>query len=124
MINYKPTLLAALEANTTLTGLLGVDSYGSIPIYQLVAKDGDHYPRITFFELNNTDSFYVDDAAAGSDVSFQIDIWSKGSTSAIAEQVDITMKSLNFKRGSSPDLYESDTKIFHKALRFSANLVI
>lgn len=124
MINFKSNLIQALEANTTLTGLLGVDSEGYVPIYQSVAKDDLQYPRITFFELNNRDSTYYDNTAYASDISFQIDIWSKGSTSDLAEQLDIIMKSMNFKRDHATDLYENDTKIFHKAMRYSANITI
>lgn len=124
MINLKPAVLAALEANTALSALLGLDKFGAKPIYQSVTKDGDKFPRITFFELNNLDSLYVDDAAYASEIAMQIDIWSKGSTSDIAIQVDLTMKSLSFKRESSIDLYESDTMIFHKAMRYSTNKVI
>jgi hypothetical protein len=121
VIDLKPIVGNAMSANATLTGILGLDKFGSIPIYLHVAKDGDHYPRITFFELNNIDSTYFDDTAYASDISMQIDIWSKGSTSDMADQVDLTMKSLNFKRESGIDMYESDTFIFHKAMRYTVN---
>lgn len=120
MIDMKPAVLAALEANTTLSTLLGLDKFNLIPIYQTVTKDAEKFPRITFFELSNIDNDYADDTAISSDIGLQIDVWSNGSTFAIAAQVDITMKSLNFKRMSAPDFYEDDTKIFHKAMRYEA----
>lgn len=120
MIDIKPTVYDALIANTALVSLLG----SGIRITQLVAPDATVFPRITFFELSNIDSLYLDDTAFASEIGLQIDIWSKASTSAIAAQVDISMKSLGFKRMSSQDFYESDTKIFHKALRYETNAVI
>lgn len=119
MINLKPILVAALEANETLAALLGMDRFNAKPIYQSVAKDAEKFPRITFFEMDNFDTDYADDEAYGSEVQFQIDIWSKGSTSAIAGEVDKIMKSLSFKRDSSADLYEDDTLIYHKGMRYS-----
>ncbi|MDB5053148.1 MAG: conserved phage protein [Bacilli bacterium] len=118
MIDLKPTILTALEANATLTTILGLDKFNIIPIYQTVAKDPEKYPRVTFFELSNIDPKYADDVAITSEIGYQIDVWSLGSTFEAAAQIDLTMKSLNFKRISSQDLYESDMKIFHKAMRY------
>jgi hypothetical protein len=120
MIDIKPTVYAALIANTALVALLGT----GIRITQIVAPNAELFPRITFFELTNGDSLYLDDAAFASEIGLQIDIWSKGDTSAIAIKVDITMKSLSFKRVGGADFYESDTKIYHKALRYETNAVI
>lgn len=113
MINPKPEILAALEANAALTGLLGGKR-----IYFIKAPKADEFPRITFFEIDNIGSFYADDQEQGSAVYIQIDIWSKGSTSAIAEEVDKTMKGLGYGRTSAADLYELDTLTFHKAMRY------
>jgi len=113
MINVKPEVLTALEGNSDLNTLLG-GPY----IYQLKAPEGlDKY--ITLFELTNFDSAWADDTALLAEVHLQVDVWVKeASTSAIAAEVDKTMKVLGFKRTGSADLYEEDTKIFHKALRY------
>lgn len=114
MINVKPEIVSALESNEALLSLLGGPR-----IYQIKAPDAEEFPRITFFELTNFDTAYADDQAIASEVHIQIDIWSKESTSDIAIEVDRTMKSLSYKRDSSADFYEADTKVFHKALRYS-----
>ena len=113
MINVKPEVLAALEGNTDLLALLG-----GAHIYQLKAPEGlDKY--ITLFELTNFDSAWADNTAFMAEVHVQVDVWVKAaSTSPIAAEVDKTMKYLGFKRTGSTDLYEDDTKIFHKALRY------
>jgi hypothetical protein len=127
MIDVKPSIATALMANAALITLIGTGPR----ITQTVADSTNPFPRITFFELGNTDSLYVDDAAYSSEIDIQIDIWNKivagvtfVSPSKIAIQVDLTMKSLNFKRMSTQDLYEDDTGIWHKAMRYSTNKII
>lgn len=113
MINLKPVVLQALESNQALLSLLGGKR-----IYQLVAPDAEEFPRVTFFELDNRDYSFADDTALSSEIKFQISVWSKGSTSAIAMEVDKTMKELGFQRYFATDLYEDDTKVFHKPMRY------
>lgn len=111
--DVKVTIRDALLANVTLISMLGGQR-----IYQLSAPISTEYPRITFFEVVNRDSEFADNQSIASEISMQIDVWSKGSTSSIAKQVDITMKSLGYVRTSAPDFYEDDTKVYHKAMRF------
>jgi hypothetical protein len=119
MINLKPAVLQALESNQALVSLLGGKR-----IYQLVAPNANEFPRITFFEMTNFDDQYADDSAVSSEIHMQIDVWSKGSTSAIAQEVDKTMKSIGFQRSSAIDLYENDTQVYHKAMRYKTQIMI
>jgi len=114
MIDVKPEILGTLKNNPALTTFLGGQR-----IYQLVAPNADEFPRITFFEMSNFGSQYADDTESASEILVQVDVWSKGSTSKIAPEVDRTMKQIGFKRTSTADLYEDDTKIFHKAMRYT-----
>lgn len=114
MINLKPTILEALKDNPTLTTLLAGPK-----IYFQIAPQGVNAPYVTFYELTNFDSHYADDTAIASEIHIQISIFSPASTTQITEQVDNTMKSIGFTRTSATDLYEGDTKLYHKALRFS-----
>lgn len=116
--NIKVIVRNALISNDALILLLGKDEDGSPKVYQLVAPYANDYPRITFFEVVNRDSDFADDQPIASEIVVQIDVWNKGSTSAIAGEVDKTMKELGFSRTSSPDFYEEDTGVFHKAMRF------
>lgn len=111
--DVKVTVLAALLANAALIVLLGGQR-----IYQLSAPIATEYPRITFFEVVNRDSEFADNQPIASEIVMQIDVWSNGSTSAIAKEVDKTMKGLGYFRMSAPDFYEEDTKVYHKAMRF------
>jgi uridylate kinase len=116
MINVKTEVLQALESNQVLISLLENESR----IYQHTVPEDDatKYPRITFFEMENMDNNFADDTAISSDIYLQIDVWSKGSTTKIAQEVDKTLKQLQFSRTSATDLYENDTAIFHKAMRY------
>lgn len=111
--DVKTEIRSALLANSGLVGLLGGQR-----VYQLVAYNAEEYPRITFFEIENADSQFADDSAYASEVFVQIDVWSKASTSAISGEVDWTMKGLGFSRYGGADFYETDTKVYHKALRY------
>jgi hypothetical protein len=121
VINLKPTVIQALDNNSELISLLGGPR-----IYFMVAPNAEEFPRITYFELNNIDEDYHDDTPVSSRVSFQISIWAKnpGQLSPIAREVDETMKELGFYRTSAIDLFEDDTQVFHKALRYSGKFLI
>lgn len=118
MINMLPRVLKALDANQALISLLGGES--RIFRIQVPTKEADQFPRITYFEYNNIDSDYAEDEATASQVFIQVSVWAQDAAhlSPIAAEVDTTMRSLGFYRTSATDLYEDDTKVFHKALRY------
>lgn len=111
--DIKTKIRTALLNNTALVSLLGGER-----IYQLAAPNATEFPRITFYEVTNRDAAFADDMPIMADVIVQIDVWSKGSTSAIAGEVDETMKTQGWSRTSAADLFEDDTKVYHKAMRF------
>jgi len=115
--DVKTTVRAALIANAALIGLLGGPR-----IYQFKAPNASEQPRIDFFEVVNRDSEFADNQSIGSEVVVQISIFSLGSTSAIAGEVDRTMKSLGYFRTSAVDQFESDSSLFHKAMRYRTNI--
>ncbi|AZF88354.1 structural protein [Bacillus phage AP631] len=114
MINLRPDILQALENDQELVSLLGGKR-----IYYRKAKKAEEFPRITYFELDNRPDGFADNEESESEITFQIDIWSKGSTTAIQKKVNEIMKSIGFSRYAVADLYEDDTQIFHYAMRFA-----
>jgi hypothetical protein len=46
-------------------------------------------------------------------------VWSKGDYTSIVQQVKDRLKEAGFRRTTETDLYEPETKIYHKVLRFS-----
>ena len=126
MKNMKPLVYQALNNDAVLILLLGgVKVSGSVTynrIYQLMAPNAQEFPRIVFWEMDNVGGTYADDVEQNSEITIQIDIYnSKQSTSAIASQVDITMKSLGFFRTASTDQYSDDnnTDITEKHMRYA-----
>jgi len=114
MINLKPNVVSALKNDTTLTGLLGGPR-----IYFQVAPNADEFPRITYYEQDNRPALYGDSQELGSELIFVVDVWSKASTTAIADAVNGVMASLGFMREFAGDLYEEDTGVFHKNMRYT-----
>ncbi|HHP5740393.1 MULTISPECIES: tail completion protein gp17 [Bacillus cereus group] len=114
MMNLRPEILQALENNQELVSLLGGKR-----VYYRKAKNAEEFPRITFFELDNRPDRFADNEESESEITFQIDIWSKGSTTAFHQKVNEIMKSIGFCRYAVADLYEEDTQIFHYAMRFA-----
>ncbi|MBJ8026152.1 tail completion protein gp17 [Bacillus cereus] len=113
MINVRPEIVQALENNQELVSLLG-----GRRVYYRKAKHAEEFPRITFFELDNRPDGFADNEESESEITFQIDIWSKGSTTVIHQKVNEIMKRIGFSRYAVADLYEEDTQIFHYAMRF------
>ena len=114
MIDPKSTIVSTLQADTALKSLI------SDRVYFLSVPEEPTFPCITYREENNTPAlapFGSPEPAAWT--VFVIDIWSKGDTSTIASAVDAVMRSLGLIRVFGGDLFEQDTKVFHKSMRFA-----
>ncbi|MEK4006092.1 hypothetical protein [Paenibacillus sp. FSL H3-0333] len=72
------------------------------------------YPCISFYEIGNNN--YMNTNNVFSDISIQIDVWSKGSTGVIAQKVEEKMNSIGFIRQFAADV--PDTNIKHKTMRY------
>ena len=73
---------------------------------------------ITFFSYLEQGEQYADNEEKAVGYYIQVDIWSKNDYTELAEKVKSRMKAAGFIRTSAADLFEKDTKIYHKALRF------
>jgi hypothetical protein len=73
---------------------------------------------ITFFEYDQRGESFADDNEIDTGHYIQLDIWSKSDYSSIVSSVKSAMKAVGFTRLSETDLYEDDTKIYHKGIRF------
>ncbi len=110
MQNLKPIVLTALQTAPALSTLTG--------FYFHRPPDFTDLPLLTYFEVDNVPDLFADDQEIGSEIVFQIDLWGKASLSAYALAVDTVMTGLDFVRVSAQDLYETDTNIYHKAMRY------
>lgn len=98
------------KVTTALSGL-------GIPV-SLQTYSGTSDPYITFFCYLETGELYTDDVQKGTGYYVQVDVWSKGNYTNTVEQVKSAMRNAGFSFLAAYDLYEPDTKIYHKALRF------
>lgn len=80
--------------------------------------EGEADPYITFFEYLQQGESFCDDEESATGHYIQIDVWSKGNYINIVEQIKKLLKQVGFKRKYETELYESDTKIYHKVIRF------
>ncbi|MBB5356648.1 hypothetical protein HNR43_002660 [Anoxybacillus mongoliensis] len=81
--------------------------------------EGKEKTYITFFEYNQFSALNADDEEQQTSHFFQIDIWSKTDYTDLAQQVKERMIAAGFRRTSEVDLFEQETKTYHKAIRFS-----
>ena len=73
---------------------------------------------ITFHEYFQTGEAYDDDEERLTGRYIQVDVWSRTDYEVLVIQVKSQMRNAGFTRIDEADLYESDTGIYHKALRY------
>jgi len=74
---------------------------------------------ITFFCYNEQGEAWAENDEIATGYYVQVDVWSKGDNSPLVDQVKLTLEAEGFKRTTALDQYESDTQIYHKAMRFN-----
>jgi hypothetical protein len=80
--------------------------------------NGKQSTYITFFNYLEQGEQYADNEEKATGYYIQIDLWSKNDYTELVKSVKNAMKAAGFIRTSAADLFESDTKIYHKAMRF------
>lgn len=89
----------------------------NIPVsFQIYTGTAD--PYITFFCYLENGELFADDMQKGTGYYIQVDLWSKNNYTTTVEQIKSVMGQAGFSFLSATDLYENDTKIYHKAMRF------
>jgi len=73
---------------------------------------------ITFHEYLVSGEEYEDDEETFTAHYIQVDVWSKEDYIAIVKKIKELLLNVRFKRLNEIDLYEEDTKIYHKGLKF------
>lgn len=112
MIDVKLAVVEALKNDPTLSSLID----GRVIFYAL--PDSPTFPFITYYEQSNVPGLKGDGRELTSESVMVIDVWSKGSNTEIAKAVDDVMAGLRFVREFAGDLYESDTGVYHKSMRY------
>lgn len=79
----------------------------------------DMRDTITYFAYQEKEEEFADDEAQAEKLYIQIDIWSSEWNENLNNDVDINMREFFMKESESPDLYEENIDIHHKAFRYS-----
>ncbi|MBM7598471.1 hypothetical protein JOC34_000828 [Virgibacillus halotolerans] len=115
-------LLQALKNNKELTRLV-VGGF-----HNMVAKHTASFPRIVYTEIRNADEKFKDNELSMAIVNFQISIFCDEKTivdqTTITKEVAMTMKQLDYHKYDQENLYEEDTKLYHRGMRFTKNIYL
>lgn len=90
------------------------------PVYP-IHYPGDLDTYVTFFQYNEGSALHADDKEQLTQYFYQVDVWTKNPTvyTSLVNQVKEALVSAGFTRRSAIDLYEKETRVYHKAMRFS-----
>ena len=87
---------------------------------EFITYTGKSKTYITYTFTEDDPVLFSEDQEAGSVAYIDIDIFSDCNYLAIEKRIKEVMKENNFVRiGSSPDMYENDTGLYHKTLEFA-----
>ena len=87
---------------------------------EFITYTGKSKTYITYTFTEDDPVLFSEDQEAGSVAYIDIDIFSDCNYLAIEKRIKEVMKENNFIRtGSSPDMYENDTGLYHKTLEFA-----
>lgn len=79
---------------------------------------GTESPYLTFFNYLETGELHADDEEQLTGVYIQLDLWSEGDYADLVSQIHQRMRSAGFLRRSFNDLYEPNTNLHHKVMRY------
>jgi hypothetical protein len=83
--------------------------------FQFYTGTADAY--ITYFCYNEMGELWAENVQITTGFYCQIDIWSKRRENGIESQVRTALITAGFDGLTTQDLYESDIRIYHKAIR-------
>ncbi len=114
MINMKPQILKKLE------------EISDVEVSFFYPQNWAKLPAISYYEMDNSVASKADDEEYSSNIAIQIDVWAKSSSecSKLAVQINEKMEDLEFERTLALDLFEQETKIYHKTMRFEKEEIL
>lgn len=88
-----------------------------IPVaFQTYSEKAETY--ITFFTYLEKAELHADDEEEISGNYIQLDLWSKSDYTELIGEIHKRMKEAGFVKQNFYDLYEKDTKVYHKVMRY------
>lgn len=93
--------------------------------FDYMTYDGHGEDYIVFLQYDKDNSYSADDEIAGFVEYFDIDIYSQGNYLGIIKEVKNRFKAYGWTyqpRRDSPDMYDADTRYYHKTLCFAKEI--
>lgn len=88
-------------------------------VYFLHADEEVKTPYIEYEVIDEQGEEWAENKEIATTYYVQVDIFSKTNYSKIEEKIKEKLINAGFERSMAADLYEKDTELYHKALRFS-----
>lgn len=88
-----------------------------VPV-DFMVYEGEEPTYIVFMQYNENGVLFADDEEIKVQHSVQISIYHKTNADLVISEVEARMKEAGFRRNNKYDLYEEDTKTFHKVIRY------
>ena len=93
-----------------------------MPVHYFYPPVGAALPCVSYYEAENQFHTQTDGDEYLTSLAYVVDIWSKSAMSNgdTADTIDTAMSAAGFQRAFSHDLFEPDTGIHHKTMRYKA----
>lgn len=112
-MNIKQYVLKTLSNKEIL------DKLKDKKVYFLHAENADRNLYVEYEIINEYGSEYSEDKETITTYVVQVDIFSTKNYTELENIIKKHMKEAGFTRDTAVDLYEKDTKLYHKAMRFT-----
>lgn len=96
------------------------DALETIPVHYFYPPVGAALPCVSYYEAENQFYSQADSNEYLTSLAYTVDIWSNSAMSngETAMTIDTAMQAAGFRRAFSSDLFEPDTGIHHKTMRY------
>lgn len=122
LFNWKPILSTVLMTDTVVSEYVGKTATGNPVIGSLTIPSGI-FPAIEFHEVSGFDNSFSDDELYSRKYSFQISIFSQDNSHyKVQNTIDTLMRSLGFTCYHNDEVFEEDTKVYHRVLLYERTL--
>ncbi len=91
-------------------------------VYFLHANNPNKKMYIEYEIVDEYGSYHEENEEIATTYVVQVDIFSTGNYSKLEDLIKSKMKKAGFIRGMAADMYEQETGLYHKAMRFSIDL--
>ncbi|NYB73855.1 DUF3168 domain-containing protein [Sedimentibacter hydroxybenzoicus DSM 7310] len=76
-------------------------------------------PYVVYTFIDEWGAEFAENEEIATNYNVQVDIFSKGDFTELANKIKVKMKDNDFYRTSANDFYENDTQLYHCVLRFN-----